>query len=674
MRSLAAWLLCTAILQSELSAQQWNSEEVLLLVARSADRRSADFSGGGLVDYAARAHGYVFFLAQFGEEFEQPKMVKSDQLELEVYWRAPDHSKQRIIGWRDRVDLPTGIRYHRDHLGIIQNNFGNRIRLGEGDEVRDVVHPLSPDGFEIYDYALVDSLAITIPERTVNVYEVAVRPRDLDRPGIVGSVLLDASDAAVVRFWFNFTPSSYLDASLEDVTVVIENSLWNTYYWLPSRQEIEIRRSSSWLDIPARGIIRARWTIDGYRLNAGLPDSLFRGREIVAAPQAVRDTFLWRHSLEEGLGEAAVVALSLNLREVRADIARLVARRAINGLRRSRPGARGISELVHFNRVEGLALGAGGRVRSNDGAVTASGWVGYGFGDSRVKARLSLSRELGDIQVTIGGSRTMQGVGEYPIVSGLVNSISAQEFGRDLGDYLLLDQVALRIRTAGGGVALNTGVERPRGVASTAAPAAGEFRPNPDLSGPTQATFEGRSSLRVAGARYRGNTELAVRGGVGGGSEYLRLAARATLEWMLSRAEMRVDAWGGWGSQELPRHRSFVMGGWGTLPGEGFRRWGGRRAGLVAIELGTAIPFPEISLGAFASTGGEVYVGSFVAGGVAGGGIAGVPWVPSEGLRSVAGVAVEVLHRLLRLEVGWSLREGTTEFTLDLNRSLWRIL
>src|SRR2546425_2838051 len=31
----------------------------------------------------------------------------------------------------------TLFRSHRDHLGIIQNNFGAAMRLGEGDEVRD---------------------------------------------------------------------------------------------------------------------------------------------------------------------------------------------------------------------------------------------------------------------------------------------------------------------------------------------------------------------------------------------------------------------------------------------------------------------------------------------------------------------------------------------------------
>ena len=63
-----------------------------------------------------------------------------------MYWRAPDSSKQVIVGRRDTLLFPSDMRYHRDHLGIVQNNFPNVIRLGEGDEVKDVPHPLSAGG------------------------------------------------------------------------------------------------------------------------------------------------------------------------------------------------------------------------------------------------------------------------------------------------------------------------------------------------------------------------------------------------------------------------------------------------------------------------------------------------------------------------------------------------
>ena len=182
------------------SAQQWNDPRALALVRQATDRRAQQLADSGLVDYQATAHGYVTFLAQLGEGFrEPPQVVKADELALEVYWHAPNLSKQRIVGRRDTTLLPTDIQYHRDHLGIVQNNFPDIIRLGEGDEVQDVPHPLSAQGLDDYDFALTDSLRISIPGRVIGVYEVQVRPKDDRQPRIIGALYIDHDNGQVVR-------------------------------------------------------------------------------------------------------------------------------------------------------------------------------------------------------------------------------------------------------------------------------------------------------------------------------------------------------------------------------------------------------------------------------------------------------------------------------------------
>src|SRR2546426_4283280 len=114
MRWSAALLL---LLASRAPAQGWNSDSALALARRAIERRAQTAVDTALRDYKAQAHGVLFFLGQFGEGLtEPPRLVKADQLELEVYWKAPALSKQRIIGWRDRAQLPTHINYHRDHL------------------------------------------------------------------------------------------------------------------------------------------------------------------------------------------------------------------------------------------------------------------------------------------------------------------------------------------------------------------------------------------------------------------------------------------------------------------------------------------------------------------------------------------------------------------------------
>src|SRR5258705_13639385 len=164
----AACAVCAllAVAPRPAAAQQWNDPRTRALVERATARRAQQLADTGLRDYKAIAHGYVTFLAQVGEGLaEPPKVVKADELVNEVYWRAPNLSKQRILGRRDTLPLPTDIAYHRDHLGIVQNNFPATIRLGDGDEVLDVPHPLSPQGLSAYDFAIADSLPLNLPGR-----------------------------------------------------------------------------------------------------------------------------------------------------------------------------------------------------------------------------------------------------------------------------------------------------------------------------------------------------------------------------------------------------------------------------------------------------------------------------------------------------------------------------
>src|SRR4029077_15333014 len=189
---IAAMLIVLAVPRVTTAQLVWNDSTTRALVELATRLRTAQLADTGLTDYRADAHGYLTFLAQLGEGFtEPPKIVKADELALEVYWQAPNLSKQWIVGRRDTLLLPTDIAYHRDHLGIVQNNFPNLIRVGEGDEVKDVPHPLSEVGLNEYDFAIRDSLRIALGPRNLEVYEVRVRPKSDREPRIVGAVFID---------------------------------------------------------------------------------------------------------------------------------------------------------------------------------------------------------------------------------------------------------------------------------------------------------------------------------------------------------------------------------------------------------------------------------------------------------------------------------------------------
>ncbi|HZD06093.1 MAG TPA: hypothetical protein VE173_14375, partial [Longimicrobiales bacterium] len=203
-----------------LAAQQWNGPRALELVDRARAVRHAVHTDNGLRNYQAEAQGFVYFFLDRPDSDEKT-LVKTDQVALEVYWEAPDHTKQRIVGLRDRKTLPTNIKYHLDHLTVVQDEFEDHIRLGDGDEVADVTHPVAPGAEEVYDYRLSDSLTISFPggPDDVRVYELQVRPKQPDRPGFVGTVFLDRKTAAIVRMTFTFTPSSYVDPYLDYIRI-----------------------------------------------------------------------------------------------------------------------------------------------------------------------------------------------------------------------------------------------------------------------------------------------------------------------------------------------------------------------------------------------------------------------------------------------------------------------
>ncbi len=672
-------LLLLAALPAPLAGQTWNAPDALALVRRAVDRRAEVQADAMLRSYRTRAHGFVFFLAQVGEGLtEPPRLVKADELDVEVYWQAPDRSKQVISGWRDGAFLPTDIHYHRDHLGIVTNDFGDVIRIGEGDEVRDVPHPLSPAGLELYDYALGDSLVIRTGAAAIRVRRVEVRPRDFGRPMVVGTLYLDAETAALVRFRFSFTPSAYLDRQLEDISIVLENGRYEGRYWLPYRQDVEIRRRTTWLDFPARGIIRARWEIGDYDLNPPLPQSVFTGVPIGGLHSPQPDTGQWNRPLADAVAGVAQPVTEQDMDALRAEAERIAGARVMSGLPASRPAIGAVSDLAKVNRVQGLALGIGGVLGLSERRVELRPSIGYGTADERVTGGLSVSLGQGATQVTAFAERQLRDISDQSVIAPILNSLTAQESGNDYGDYVLLDRAGLGLRHRLSGrtsVALELAAEESHSVATATTPANGAYRANPPL---------GAGSLRIAraslerasgGLAVRSDLQgrLAVEGGEGD-TDYLRATVEGRWLTGAGTGELLTRVYAGVGTDGVPAYRSFVLGGRGTLMPEPFRAYGGRSTALAQVEWRLDLPAPAIGLGSFASTGRRMTVAPFFAAGWADRPLDGLPWSASDGVRPVAGVALELFMRLLRVETGVGLRDGRVGITVDINRDWWGVL
>ena len=667
------------VLPSGLAGQSWNDREVARLVRQAILAREAPSADSAPRSYRSRARGFVFYLVQSGPGFpDPPRLAKADQLEVEVYWRPPDLSKQRIVDWRDQYYFPFEMRYHRDHLGIITNNFGPLIRIGEGDEVRDAIHPLSVEGLGEYDYAIRDTLTIRTSRGALDVLAIQVRPRDIERPLVVGTLYLEQRTAALVRFQFSFTPAAYRDRQVEDISVLLEQSLFEGRWWLPYAQEIEIRRRSPRFDLPIRTVIRGRWDIADYDFSVPFPGELVNAPEYGGLGAPAPDTGQWGGPLRAA-AEQAQPFDRRELDELKARAQSLLSLQVLEGLPRSRVGTPALSELLRVNRVQGLAVGFALGYRFNGGWETRGG-VGYGLSDHRFTASLGAGLTRGSDSWTVEARRAVRDIGDEPVVSGVINSFLAQESGIDLGSYLLAQEVGVGYRrrlNPRWALDLATRFESTSSVETAARPIRREYQPNPQLGSGEYWLGRAVLSLSSRGALDRADLKasLGVEGGIGE-SEYLRAAFRSDGTVPVGLGHLRLRTVGGIATSGLSKARSFMIGGRGTLPAERFRGWGGRRVAAVQVEWRVPVPAPAIGLGPFATTGNRAIIAPLFGIGWAGGEIEGVDWRSSQGARPVIGVAAELIHGLLRFELARPLRGDAPQFrlTVDLSPEWWPIL
>lgn len=708
-RRAACWLFMLVSCAIAARAQTWNDSTTLALVNRAVARRAQQLADTGLVDYRATAHGYVTFLAQLGEGFPTPpKIIKADELELEVYWHAPNQSKQRIIGRRDTLLLPTDIAYHRDHLGIVQGNFASLIRIGEGDEVRDVPHPLSAVGIPVYDYALTDSFSIGAGARRVRVYELKVRPKDDRQPRVVGALYIDPDDADVVRMNLSFTRAAFLDDALDELSVVLENRLVGGRFWLPSRQEIEIKRRGEWLDYPVRGIIRGRWEVGNYHFNLGLSEALFVGPEIVQVSREQLAQHKWTGRILDSLPPDVRAVSDPDIQRVQAEARALVQRRALERAQKTRLAARNISDFVRFNRVEGLALGAGITKGFGHG-FAANTRARYGIDDGQVKGGLTLSATTPrGVVLRLFGSRDFRDVGDVAERSTPVNSLASQEFASDYTDPYLVRAVGagvdfgaigLQVRLTGSYEHLSPLSVNATAVSGTFLPTVAvddrrAWRASLEVDRPTSLAFLGTElslHAELRAASYGSHNELAFDDG----AQTYRGAAQARIERPIGRFRLATattlaglqfarDYYADDLDQDL-----VYLGGPISAPGYDFHSIVTNGAISEHVEWRMPAPFIPFSLGRFGRVPAQ---GTFALYGHAV--LANrfrnvtiprfVPIVPlppprpigsSESFYPALGVAYVLPFDIVRLDVARGLaRGGRWTFYIDVSREFWPIL
>jgi hypothetical protein len=682
----------------------WQDPSADSLVRRAIARRGMQLADSTLLSYRAEAHGFLAFLGQLGEGVViPPRVVQSEELALTIAWWQPGRSAQRLVGRRDTTLLPANVGYYRDRYGVVLDNLPDRIRLGDGQDVADVAHPLGATAPQLYEYTMGSAVRIGLQGREILVDEVKFRPRNGALPGAIGSVYLDRETAAVVRLSMTFTRAAILDKRIETLVVTLENGLVRERYWLPRRQEVEVSRGSTWFDIPARGIVRGRWEISNYEVNERIPPETLVMPRWSSAPRDSLRAHPFTGRVVDALPPEIQVASSEEV--VRA---RVQAENAVRAAMLARPATvsvtgRGVSDLARFTRAEGLAVGVGGAHKSSTG-IMVLGRVRYGFGDDQVKGHVAIGRSpafgrLPTLQLFAERDYRDLGVAER---AGVTNSLASALFSSDY---------TTQVDTRAAGVSWKPSATSPftwRLAAERDAPVAVRGAGLTRRFAPTLAAWSLRGarldvqgsggtvpaeptarryvwSLQASAGAYEGTVlpppEFVI--GILPSGEALARAVRP----LVARAQAQlqiVQPLGGEhslqlqtmagvaGGRDLPPQWLVFAGGPWSAPGYDWHAFGSRALLSQRVELRTRVPAPSVPLRKFGKSPPHATLAPFVqALAVA----SGTPERPTRaGVYPSAGVSVLFFYDLLRADVARGLRDGGWRFAIDIDRSFWGIL
>jgi len=318
-------------------------------------------------------------------------------------------------------------------------------------------------------------------------------------------------------------------------------------------------------------------------------------------------------------------------------------------------------DLIRYNRVESVSLGARGMIRPQSpfGALTVSLEARLGAADLEPNSRLDVSRETLGRRVTVSAYHELAAVDEAAGHLGLGNTAMALLFGRDDGEYFRRTGAQLEWRPPSSQRATFRATafaeyHRPAETATSfslrhAADDAWQFRDNLvadegwEMGGQLSLSPWWGTDPRMA----QGGLDASVRAATGD-FEYARASLTGRLAIPLP-ADFRVglEAGGGtsWGT--LPMQRLWLLGGAGSLRGYTPRSREGTSYVRARAEVARLYSFGAVA--AFSDLG----------------------WAGDRDLFDMddalisIGLGLSLADGLIRLDAGWGLR-APEDFRLDL--------
>jgi hypothetical protein len=665
---LPALLVC---LPASLTAQEsgdrsiWNDIRTVELVETAIDGRRHTWGDSTLQGFDLYAEGHVHFIADFGGGQGQ-QAVRADQVALDFRWRRGLGSLQEIVGRRETEWLPTRLHYHVDHLTLVVDNYGDRIQVGEGDEIRNAPHPLARDALMHYEFRLVDSLAMEVLGEWKRLYRLEVRPLDPLKPAVVGTMDLERESSALTRLAVSFTPASYIDPRLVTVSIELENGLVHGQYWLPTSQRVEIRRRMEFMELPFGSTIRASFRVLDYDLEPPGRGGVEPGHAVLTRPKSELERYAGWVTPELQAWPADVVTDSIRLAEVRSEAAAIAKGHYLGGDAAVRLFVPRLSSALRVRRAEGVFAGAGVRW-DIDGVRTLSGTGGWAFGRGSGEVRGALDWVIGGSMLSVAGwVNELTDIGPFSAASGVVSTFGAAFRGDDWTDPYFRSGGSLGIQAPLGSVA--------HGKAAITweeqEEASLELNPLGDTDARAVRPITEGTDLRIEiGAERSLGTWLGSSSTLSLTGELSALADFGYTRWVanLSTRPREPDATWSWegtagagfGTGTLPEQRLLLLGGRGTVPGYEFRPFAGDVAAYANLAISRSLWHPWVRVRGLAAAG-WTHLGS-----VGGAAAERFGATPTGNVRTSLGGGLSVFYDLVRFDVVRGLADGDWEWMVS---------
>jgi hypothetical protein len=400
-----------------------------------------------------------------------------EQVASSLQWSRTGEFEQHVIGYRSQTlgfQFAT-IGFFRN-AWVVPSLYGNRLALLFGiDTTRqrsgtngsrpsvtsrktdprttlEAVHPLSVDRERLYRFTGGDTVEkLSIGDREIRIVRVIVEPRDsLPYRTVVfsGEMDLDADRKHVVRMRGSFAStsekpgfglSSLLSTARPTAIAFVElvNSEVNGEFWLPSFQRFEAQGMFPMMG-DAKAVFRIVSRFSDYVISTPDSASTVAG----AAPDTLRArphrlTIAQRDSLSafrawrEDIGTATQHTTTEDFIDVTP------ARWRVEGTPELAFQTERFSDLVHFNRIEGLYTGLGLVARLRDAApgLTLRAIGGYAWSEHTARGRVSAVLARGPWVYALRAGRSLDITNDFrePLDSG--SSLGAL-FATDDYDYL----------------------------------------------------------------------------------------------------------------------------------------------------------------------------------------------------------------------------------------------